>query len=81
MGKRKSLAFEAKIKIIEELEKGVPQRDLSLKNGVSKLVISLIKKQRKFKQTDRRESRQRFFVSSGKQEIAICVRLAKSSTP
>jgi hypothetical protein len=30
MGRRKSLSFEAKIKIIEELEKGVPQRDLSL---------------------------------------------------
>jgi hypothetical protein len=44
MGKRKSLTFEAKIKIIEELEKGVPQRDLSVKHGVSKSVISIIKK-------------------------------------
>jgi hypothetical protein len=39
MGKRKSLTFEVKIKIIEELEKGVPQRDLSVKHGVSKSVI------------------------------------------
>jgi hypothetical protein len=44
MGKRKSKLNEAKIKIIEELEKGVPQRDLSLKHGVSKSVISLRKK-------------------------------------
>jgi hypothetical protein len=43
MGKRKSLTFEAKIKIIEELEKGVPQRDLSVKHGVSKSVISIKK--------------------------------------
>jgi hypothetical protein len=49
MGKRKSLTFEAKIKIIKELEKGVSQRDLSLKKGVSKSVIFVIKKkQRKF---------------------------------
>jgi Trp operon repressor len=47
MGKRKSLTFEAKIKIIEELEKRVPQRDLSLKHGVSKSVISIIKKTKK----------------------------------
>jgi hypothetical protein len=46
MGKRKSLTFEAKIKLIEELEKGVPQRDLSLnlKHGVSKSVKEDIRK-------------------------------------
>jgi hypothetical protein len=44
MGRRKSLSFEAKIKIIEELEKGVPQRDLSLKQCVSKSVISVRKR-------------------------------------
>jgi hypothetical protein len=46
MEKRKSLSFEAKIKIIEELEKEVPLRDLSLKHGVSKsvILISLRKK-------------------------------------
>jgi hypothetical protein len=43
MGKRKSFSFEAKIKIIEELEKRLPQRDLGLKHGVSKSVISVRK--------------------------------------
>jgi transposase-like protein len=47
MGKIKSFSFEAKIKIIEELEKGVPQKDLSLKHGLSKSVISVIKKTKK----------------------------------
>jgi hypothetical protein len=41
MGKRKSLSFEAKIKIIEESEKRLPKKDLSLKHGVSKSVISV----------------------------------------
>jgi hypothetical protein len=56
MGKRKSLSFEAKIKKNEELEKGLPQRDLSLKHGVSNSVISVISVRKKNKENLRNES-------------------------
>jgi hypothetical protein len=49
------------------LEKGVPQ---SLKHGVSKSVITVRKKLRKFTQTDRRESRQQ--ENEAKPSIQIC---------
>jgi hypothetical protein len=52
-------------------KKRLPQRDLSLKHGVSKSVISVRKKkQTKFTQTDRRESRQQ--ENEAKPSIQFC---------